>query len=337
MPLDTARPMVTRFSASDRAPRSRRRGAALGAAALVLGGLALAAQLSARRTERQHPPVGRFVTVDGVRLHYIERGSGRPVALFHGMASLLQDFTSSILDDLARDHRVIAFDRPGYGYSERPGGTLWTPQRQARLFHMALTRLGVEKPILLGHSWGAMVALAYALAYPRQTAAIVLLGGYVYPVPRPDMAAAGLFRIPLLGMLLRQTILPFAIRLAAPRALRQVFAPNPIPPRFLAEFPAEFGYRPSQIRALTEETLILRPAAAALARRYRGIIVPTVIVAGESDRLVDPHRHAVPLHHAIPHSAIRILPRTGHMIHHARPDAVHDALAIAREQVETAS
>ena len=110
-----------------------------------------------------------------------------------------------------------------------------------------------------------------------------------------------------------------------------------MPPRFLAEFPAALGHRPSQIRAVSEETLILRPAAAALARGYGDIIVPTVIVAGESDHLVDPHRHAVPLHRAIPHSAVRILPRTGHMIHHARPEAVCDALAIAREQVETAS
>lgn len=337
MPLDVAHPTVTRPAGHDRALHRSSGTFALGAAALALGGLALWVRLAAWRAERQHPPIGRFITVDGVRLHYIERGAGRPIVLIHGMGSLLQDFTSSIVDDLAQDYRVVAFDRPGYGYSRRPRGTVWTPERQARLFHMALTRLGIEKPIVLGHSWGTLVALAYALAYPHQTAAIVLLGGYVFPVRRRELSMTGFFRLPLFGALLRETIAPLVSRLTAPRLLETVFAPNPIPPRFAAEFPGDLNHRPSQLRALAEDALLLRPSAAALSRRYRDVLVPTVIVAGESDHLVDPHRQAIRLHHAIPHSAIRLLPRTGHMVHHARPSAVHDAVAVAREQAETAS
>ena len=317
----------------------RRRGViALGAAAATLGGLALAAQLLGRRAERRHPPVGRFITVDGVRLHYIERGAGRPLVLLHGMGSLLQDFTTSVLDDLARDYRVIAFDRPGYGYSERPRRMFWTPGRQARLIHMALTRLGGEAPIVLGHSWGVLVALAYALGYPHQTASIVLLGGYAFPEPRPELEMMGIFRVPLLGALLRNTIAPFAMRLAMRRALRDVvFAPNPIPQRFTREFPLELGYRPSQIRALAEETLMLRPAAAALSRRYRDVAVPVVILAGESDRLLHARHHAIRLHQAIRYSMAKVVPRTGHMIHHAAPARVREAVAVARDEVEAAS
>jgi pimeloyl-ACP methyl ester carboxylesterase len=181
MPLDVPRAQPTFIAGHDWAPLARHwRAIALGAAAL--GGLAVAAQLRALAAERRHPPEGRFITVDGVQLHYVERGSGRPVVLLHGMSSMLQDFTSSIVDELARSYRVIAFDRPGYGYSERPRRMYWTPRRQARLIHMAVTRLGVEKPIVVGHSCGALVALDYALLYPHQTAAIVLLGGYVFPV-----------------------------------------------------------------------------------------------------------------------------------------------------------
>ena len=339
MPLDVPRAPPTIIAGHDRPPPLRHWGViAAGAAAAVLGGLAVAAELRALRAEKRHPPEGRFITVDGVQLHYLERGSGRPVVLLHGMCSMLQDFTSSIVDELARGYRVIAFDRPGYGYSERPRGRFWTPTRQARLIHMAATRLGVEKPILVAHSWGTLVALAYALLYPHQTAAIVLLGGYVFPVRRPDLAMSGVFRLPLLGALLRHTLAPLAVRLMAPRLLHDViFAPNPVPARFAREFPLAFNERPAQLRAIAEEALMLRFAAAALSRRYREVAVPTVILAGESDRVVDPHRQAIPLHRAIRHSAIRLMPRTGHMVHQVHPQAVYDAIETARQQVETAS
>lgn len=339
MPLDVPGAQPTFIAGHDRPPPFRRWGViAAGAAAAVLGGLAVAVQLRALQAEKRYPPEGRFITADGVRLHYVEHGSGRPVVLLHGMCSMLQDFTSSIVDELARGYRVIAFDRPGYGYSERPRRIFWTPRRQARLIHMAVTRLGVEKPILVGHSWGALVALAYALAYPHQTAAIVLLGGYVFPVRRPDLALSGLFRMPLLGVLLRHTLAPLAVRLMAPRLLHDVvFAPNPVPARFAHEFPLAFNERPAQLRAIAEEALMLRFAAAALSRRYREVTVPTVILAGESDHVVDPHRQAIPLHHVIAHSTVRIMPRTGHMVHQTHPQAVYDAIETARQQVETAS
>lgn len=335
MPLDAPRVRTTPVARPDR----HRRGAiAFGVAAAALAGLALAARLLGRRAERRHPPVGRFITVDGVRLHYVERGTGRPLVLLHGMGSLLQDFATSVLDELARDGRVIAFDRPGYGYSERPGRMVWTPDRQARLIHMAATRLGGERPIVLGHSWGVLVALAYALRYPHQTAAVVLLGGYAFPERRLDLEMMGLFRVPVLGALLRNTIAPFAMRLTMPRTLREgVFAPNQIPPRFAREFPLALSYRPSQIRAVAEEALMLRPAAATLARHYREVAVPVIILAGESDRLLDARHHAIRLHRAIPYSTAKIVPRTGHMIHHAAPAQVRDAVEIARDEADAAS
>src|SRR5512143_7078 len=93
----------------------------------------------ARKVERQHPPTGRFVTVDGVRLHYIERGEGPPVVLLHGNMVTAEDFqTSGVFDLVARRHRVIAFDRPGFGYSDRPHGSAWSARAQADLLRDAL-------------------------------------------------------------------------------------------------------------------------------------------------------------------------------------------------------
>ncbi|HEX7791841.1 MAG TPA: alpha/beta hydrolase, partial [Afipia sp.] len=114
----------------------------------------------ANKAERDNAPEGRFLEVNGVRLHYVERGTGDAVVLLHGNGSMMQDFKSSGLIDLAaKDYRVIVFDRPGFGHSERPRSVVWTPDAQAELINAALTQLGVSKAVILGHSWGASVAV----------------------------------------------------------------------------------------------------------------------------------------------------------------------------------
>lgn len=104
---------------------------ALITAAVATAGLATAAGLvtrSARETERAHPADGRFVVVEGVKLHYLERGDGPPIVLLHGNGVTAQDWAvSGVFDGLATDHRVIAFDRPGFGYSDRPRNVNSTP------------------------------------------------------------------------------------------------------------------------------------------------------------------------------------------------------------------
>ncbi|MFZ0650318.1 MAG: alpha/beta hydrolase, partial [Pseudolabrys sp.] len=124
----------------------------------IVVGLAASAILNrvlAKKAERRNPPTGRFITIDGVRLHYVERGTGRPLVLLHGNGSMIQDFESSGLVDLAaKKYRVIAFDRPGFGHSDRPRSTVWTPEAQADLLNAALVKMGVSQPLVLGHSWG---------------------------------------------------------------------------------------------------------------------------------------------------------------------------------------
>ena len=142
--------------------------AAAGAVAALLNGWL------ARRAEDRNLPIGRFITVNGIRLHYVDRGSGIPLVLLHGNGSMIEDFKSSgLLDRAARKYRVIAFDRPGFGHSDRPRDIVWTPQLQAQLIAAALTEIGVSKPMILGHSWGALVAVALALQYPRAVQALV--------------------------------------------------------------------------------------------------------------------------------------------------------------------
>jgi pimeloyl-ACP methyl ester carboxylesterase len=161
----------------------------------------------AQKAERRNPPLGRFITVNGVRLHYVERGTGIPLVLLHGNGSMIEDFQSSGLIDLAaKKYRVIAIDRPGFGYSERPRSTVWTPEAQADLIAAALKKIGVPSAIILGHSWGTLVALALAMKYPQEVQALVLASGYYYPNARADVVILSPPAIPLIGDVLSYTL-----------------------------------------------------------------------------------------------------------------------------------
>ena len=139
----------------------------LASAAATIAAMTMYNVYRARKAEREHPPAGQFVTVDGVRLHYIERGEGPPVVLLHGNVVTAEDFdTSGVLDLVAKRHRVIAFDRPGFGYSDRPHGSAWSAGTQADLIRDAFAVLGINRPVVLGHSWGAAVALSLGLNHP---------------------------------------------------------------------------------------------------------------------------------------------------------------------------
>jgi pimeloyl-ACP methyl ester carboxylesterase len=236
----------------------RRLAATSASVMLGLGVAALINTAMARNAERRNPPKGTFIEVDGVRLHYLEKGSGSPVVLLHGNQSMAEDFViSGVIDLLAKKYRVIAFDRPGFGYSERPGDTVWTPSAQADLISKALLRLGVEKSLMVGHSWGTLVALAYGLQNPSQTAAILLLSGYYFPTKRLDVVFASLPAIPIVGDILRYTVWPLLGWLAGPLLLKTIFAPAHVTERFKREFPFSMALRPSQIRATAGDSALM--------------------------------------------------------------------------------
>jgi pimeloyl-ACP methyl ester carboxylesterase len=182
--------------------------------------------------ERKHPPIGKFIECDGVRLHYLERGdpTGPSVVLFHGNGSLIQDLIlSGLVDRLAGHNRVLCFDRPGFGYSQRPRARIWTATSQGALFVKALNQLGVRDPVVLGHSWGTLVALAIGLQDTYPVRGLVLASGYYFPTPRWDFWMMSGPAVPVLGDLMRYTIAPVISWAIQPVALRTLFAPRSIP------------------------------------------------------------------------------------------------------------
>lgn len=298
------------------------------ASAIALTTLALAAAVNrhlANKAERDNPPAGSFLDVNGVRLHYVERGTGDAVVFLHGNGSMIQDFESSGLIDLAAvDHRVIVFDRPGFGHSERPRNVVWTPDTQAELIDAALAQLGVANAVVLGHSWGASVAVAIALKYPSLVRGLVLASGYYYPTARPDVVAMGAPALPIVGDILSRTISPLLSRVIWPLMLKKIFGPRSVPKKFGA-FPKELALRPAQIRASAAESALMIPDAM-LRRQYEDLNMPIVIIAGEEDKLIDIESQSARLHADIPQSRFYRLAGNGHMIQQTATDQVMSAI-----------
>lgn len=293
-------------------------------------GLAIAAVLTRKaaiEAERAHPAKGRFVAVDGTDVHYFDAGRGPPVVLLHGNGAMAEDFAiSGLTPRLAQHHRVIAIDRPGFGFTARSRDRVWTPFAQARLVREVLDRLGIEKPVVLGHSWGTQVAVALALEPDIDLRGLVLLSGYYYPTARADVVFMSGPALPVVGDIMRYTISPPLGRAIAPALFKRIFQPREVPRRFQDRFPIDLALRPWQLRASAEDTAMMVPAAYALSQRYGELTLPIAIMAGDGDRIATTARQSSRLHAELPDSTLTVVPQVGHMIHYVVPERIVAAI-----------
>jgi pimeloyl-ACP methyl ester carboxylesterase len=310
-------------------------------AAVILGALAVLTIVGAGKIEQAHPPSGRFVEVDGGRLHLVELGAADapPVVLLHGAGVNLGDMRLALGDRLAAKYRVILIDRPGHGWSDRPGGSAdASPSRQAALIHQALMRIGVTRAILVAHSWSGALATAYALDYPQGVAGLVLLAPVTHPWPLSVAWSSNLFTAlsvqaarsataPLIGPLVARTLaLPLGEVLIGLGA-RSAFAPQPPPLDYLARTGAELMLRPSEFTANAEDLAQLRESLVALSPRYPAIKAPVTILTGDLDEIVPPEVHAKAMATILPGAKLVVLPGIGHMLHFAAPERIVEAIA----------
>jgi pimeloyl-ACP methyl ester carboxylesterase len=300
----------------------------IGAVVLTLVAANIAFAFWARR---RHPPAGRFIEAGGTSLHMIERGDKAlpPLVLLHGNGALTDDMVlSGLVDRAATRFRVIVFDRPGFGHSARPRLRLWTPRRQAAVIAEALAILGIKDAIVVGHSWGALVALALALHNNTPARGLLLVSGYYFPSRRLDVWLLSGPGIPVIGDFFRYTISPLLSACILPLLFRIIFAPMPVPDRLMQKYPVALMVTPRHLRAAAEDTAFMIPAAAEIAPSYGTVTCPVTIIAGEGDRVVAPDQ-AVRLAALIPRAKLIMLPGLGHMVHHFASDAlVHEAIAL---------
>ena len=268
-----------------------------------------------RDAEHAVPPRGRFVTVEGCNIHYIEQGEGRPIVMIHGLGGTLHHMRRPLMEAFGDGYRLIAFDRPGSGYSTRPGGFDGRLSEQARLVAGFIDALGLERPLLVGHSLGGAVALATALDYPDKVAGLALLA----PLTRHETEIAPEFRAlavrsPLLRRILSETVaVPTAMR-ASPRTLDFIFGPQKPPADYAVAGGAMAGLRPPHFHATSTDFVALRHEMPAIEQRHGEVAVPVGILFGSADRVLDHKRHGTSMEGRIAGIDIEIMEGVGHML-----------------------
>ena len=321
----------------------------LTATALILGLGALLTQgcasWRAAQAEQTFPPVGEFVTVDGARVHYVRQGTGPDVVLIHGAGGNLRDFTFSLMGQLAERYTVTAFDRPGLGYTDRvpgaPTGLLTadaeSPMDQARFLRRAAAEIGIERPIVVGHSMGGIVAYAWANAgldedSPANAAAVVSFAGVTMPWPGDLGAYYTINGSVLGGALLVPLISAFVPSGVVQAAIDGTFAPQPAPEGYAEHIGAPLTLRPANFRANVRQVNTLRPHVVEMARRYPELTLPIEIVHGTADTSVPIDIHAEEVIKIVPSARLTPLPGVGHMPHHVDAPAAIAAIDRAAER-----
>jgi pimeloyl-ACP methyl ester carboxylesterase len=275
-----------------------------------------------------YPPTGSFVELGGGRLHYRERrgaagAEAGTVVLLHGLCSNLEEVMLGIGSHLPEQYRVIAFDRPGYGWSDRIGGrSAGTPARQAAIIADAMRRLGLRNALIVGHSWSGAVVAALALDHRDVTGAILDLAGATHPWPLGLAGERNRWVANWRGWVFSRTIGVPLIRLWLWMGMKASFAPQDVPPDFarLARLPLLF--RPSVFYANLQDSAMLNESLAIQSRRYGEIRVPTTVIAGEMDTIVTPAFNAPIFADAVAGAKLILLPGIGHMVQYAAPAIV---------------
>jgi pimeloyl-ACP methyl ester carboxylesterase len=301
---------------------------ALSAAGVVFACLAILAAGSAifteyvrRRVEAVAPPLGRFVQVGDTRLHVVERGAGPTLVLVHGLAAQLRNFTYALVEPLAKNYRVICVDRPGCGYSSRPAHVPASLCGQADTIAELLASLGLERPIIVGHSYGGALALSMALNHPDSVGGLALIA----PLTHPQSVVPSAFRDLVihserLRKLISLTIATPLSMVAGARALDLVFRPDPAP----ADFPTAAGgvlwLRPAQFYAASADLVGVNDDLPHMVPRYASIRVPVGILFGRDDGILSPADHGTAMQSKVDDLTLTLV-EGGHMLPIAAPQA----------------
>jgi pimeloyl-ACP methyl ester carboxylesterase len=240
--------------------------------------------------------------------------------LIHGNPGSAYDWLP-VLTPLALHHRVIAFDRPGHGHSERPKHAEDTVEVQAQLIHDALVQLRVERPIIVSHSWAGALALVYAIDYAKEVVAVLVVAPAVYESHDGGSFLTGLPTVPVIGDAANYMLTPLIGSSMIRGELKKAFSPDPVPKNYLQAALTEWT-RPGRVRAYCLDEAMFNSSLRKFSPVYPEITVPLSILAGDSDLIVSGKENAMRLHEAVPKSRLVVLPRTGHEIPFTKPQSV---------------
>ena len=296
-----------------------------------------------RAAEIAYPPIGEIVKVDGRAVHVWIQGTGPDLVLIHGASGNMRDFTFDFAGKLTDRYRVIVFDRPGLGWSDRTQEayqsafttTAESPAEQAEILQKAADQLGVKNPLVLGQSYGGAVALAWGLLRPDDTAGLIVVSGVSNPWPDPLGLMYDVTSPSVGGAILVPLLTAFVPAAKVQTTLDSIFAPAKPPEGYNAYIGAGLTLRRTSFRANARQVTTLYPHIDAMSKTYARLTMPVEIVHGTADTIVPYHIHAEPLSKQLPDMRLTPLDGVGHMPHHTHQEAVIEAIdsAAARAQL----
>ncbi|NGN39708.1 alpha/beta hydrolase [Mesorhizobium sp. CGMCC 1.15528] len=302
------------------------------AAIFVAGYFVLVTRRIAAEAERRVPPAGKFIDVDGNRIHYVDEGEGRPIVFVHGLGAQLLQFRHPLFDRLD-GFRLIALDRPGSGYSSRAAGATGRLTEQALMLRHFIEKLGLEKPLIVGHSLGGAITLALALDHPDTISGIALMSPLTHLSEAPPEFQGLLIRSPLKRWLLANTVaVPMAMKYAQ-QTLNLIFGPQAVPGDYIVKGGGMLGLRPSHIYATSTDFVVIEQDLGRLQARYGEIRLPAGLLFGTGDRVLDYRIQGLPMQGKIPGLEIELLDGIGHM---PQFTATTEAVAFIRKMADRA-
>lgn len=298
--------------------------------AIVIAIVQLSAGMREQAARTAYPAKGERVDVDGMKIHVDVHGAGPDLVLIHGASGNTRDLSFSLVEKLAENYRVIVLDRPGLGWSHQPRGygVLWntageSPQLQAEILRKAAEQVGISNPLVMGHSFGGAVAMAWAQMY-EDTAGLIMVGAVSHPWPgdlgwtyrwNGSLVGGALF-VPLISAFLPSWYVEDTVT--------EIFAPDAPPEGYMDYVGAGLSLRRSTLRANARQVMSLRPYIVEMSATYPDLTLPIEIVHGAADTTVPLVIHSQPLSERAPTANLVVLEGIGHMPHH---EATEDVVA----------
>jgi pimeloyl-ACP methyl ester carboxylesterase len=292
-------------------------------AIVIVARLVLATRRLAAEAERKCPPTGRFVEVDGNKIRYVDQGEGRPIVFVHGLGAQLHHFTGPIFDRFGPGYRLIALDRPGSGYSTRARGATGALSEQAAVIRRFIEELGLEKPLIVGHSLGGAIALALAVEHPDAISGVALLS----PLTHLETELRPEFRpLYIPSRLLRWAV---ANTIAVPRSyqyaeatLAYLFSPQKPPADYATKGGGWLGLRPSHFYASATDFTAIPLDLGRIEARYGEIDMPVALMFGTADPIVAFAEHGAPMAGRVQNLDFEVVEGMGHMPQFVEPRRV---------------
>jgi pimeloyl-ACP methyl ester carboxylesterase len=292
-------------------------------AVIIAACLMLATWWIAAKAERLVPALGKFIEIDGNRIHYVEEGEGRPIVFLHGLGAQLHHFRHTLFGRFGPGYRLIALDRPGSGHSVRASGATGRLPEQAEIVRRFIEGLGLEKPLVVGHSLGGAIALTLALEHPRTISGIALLAPLTHMEARVREKFGSLYiASPLLRRIMAHTLaVPAGLKYAR-RTLAFVFGPQATPAGYMVEGGGWLGLRPSHFYATSTDIVAIERDLGLIEQRYGEITLPAGILFGARDRVLGIDIHGRPMADKIGGLDFERVDGLGHMPQFIDPERV---------------